>query len=52
MTYDQLAEATGISRRTLVNLGTGTYQGYLRTWLVPSRAWKVSLDELLDAMWD
>lgn len=51
MTYDELAEATGLSRRTLLNIGAGTYHGDLRTWLILARALHVSLDETLGPVW-
>lgn len=52
MTYDELAEATGLSRRTLLNLGAGHYHGDLRTWLVLTRALGASMDETLKPVWD
>lgn len=51
MTYDQLAEASGLSRRTLLNIASGTYVGDLETWLTLSRVWEVSLDELFAPVW-
>jgi putative transcriptional regulator len=51
MTYDELAEASGVSRRTLLNIGSGTYFGDLRTWLILARVWDVSLDELFAGVW-
>lgn len=51
MTYDELAESTGLSRRTLLNLGAGNYHGDLRTWLVLTRALGVSMDETLSPVW-
>lgn len=51
MTYDELAEATGLSRRTLLNLGAGHFHGDLRTWLVLTRALGVSMDETLSPVW-
>lgn len=51
MTYDELAEATGLSRRTLLNIGTGTYHGDLRTWLILAKTWEVPLDDLLSNVW-
>lgn len=51
-TYDQLAELSGVSRRTLVYIGTGRSYGELRTWLMLARTWGVPLDELLSPVWD
>jgi putative transcriptional regulator len=52
MTYDQLAEASGISRRTLLHISSGTYTGDFRTWLVLARVWQISLDDLVAPVWD
>lgn len=51
MTYDELAEITGLSRRTLLNIGAGTYHGDLRTWLILTRALGLSLDGTLAPVW-
>ena len=50
--YDDLAQASGLSRRTLINIGTGATQGDLRTWLILSRTWGQSMDELLASVWE
>ncbi|WP_392507838.1 hypothetical protein ACF3NT_13625 [Naumannella halotolerans] len=50
--YDDLAEASGLSRRTLINIGTGTTHGDLRTWLILARTWSKSMDELLAPVWE
>ncbi|MFQ6486134.1 helix-turn-helix transcriptional regulator [Brachybacterium epidermidis] len=52
MTFDELAEATGISRRTLLNISSGTYHGDLSTWLVLARVWGASLDDMFAAVWE
>lgn len=52
MSYDALASRSGLTRGTLINLGTGRYRGDLRTWLLLSRAWEVTLDELMAPVWD
>lgn len=52
MTYDDLAEASGISRRTLLHISSGKYVGDLRTWIVLTKVWGVSLDEVLAPVWD
>lgn len=52
MTYDDLAEASGISRRTLLHISSGKYVGDLRTWIVLAKVWGVSLDEVLAPVWD
>ena len=51
MTFDALAEATGISRRSLLNISGGHSSGDLRTWLILARVWDVSLDELFTSTW-
>jgi len=52
MTYDQLAGATGLSRRTLLNIAAGTYSGDLSTWLILARVWEVGPTELFQPVWD
>lgn len=52
LTFDELAEASGVSRRTLLNISSGTYHGDLRTWLTLAKVWGVSLDELFDPVWE
>lgn len=51
LTYEQLAELSGLSRQTLLNLSSGKYNGDLRTWLKLSIAFGVGLDELLADVW-
>lgn len=51
MTYDELAEATGLARQTLLNLAAGRTYGDLRTWLILARVWSVTLDSLTAAAW-
>lgn len=50
-TYDQLAEASGVARRTLLYIGTGKSHGELRSWLMLSQTWNIPLDELLGPVW-
>ncbi|KQQ65441.1 hypothetical protein ASF63_15380 [Microbacterium sp. Leaf320] len=50
-TFEQLAEASGISRQTLLNISSGKYNGDLRTWLKLSRAFGITVDELVGAVW-
>ena len=52
LTYDELADLSGLSRRTLLNIAAGTYSGDLRTWLILARVWGVTLDELLAPVWE
>lgn len=52
MSYDDLAEASGLSRRTLINVGTGQTYGDLRTWLILAKTLDVPLDDLLAPVWD
>lgn len=51
MTFDALAEATGVSRRSLLNISGGVSHGDLRTWLILSRVWGIGLDELFESAW-
>ncbi|MBC9957695.1 helix-turn-helix transcriptional regulator [Yimella sp. cx-51] len=52
MSYDALASRSGLTRGTLINLGTGRYRGDLRTWLLLAKAWDVPLDDLLAPVWE
>ncbi len=51
LTIEQLSEASGVSRQTILNLGSGKHHGDLRTWLKLSKALGVGLDELLAPVW-
>lgn len=51
LTFEQLAERSGVSRQTLLNVSSGKYHGDLRTWLRLSRAFGVDMDELLAEVW-
>lgn len=51
MTIEQLSEASGVSRQTILNLGSGKHHGDLKTWLKLSKALGVGLDELLAPVW-
>ncbi|MCS3442215.1 putative transcriptional regulator [Microbacterium phyllosphaerae] len=51
MTFEQLAEASGISRQTQLNISSGKYNGDMRTWLKLSRAFGLTIDELVGDVW-
>ncbi|MFB6575760.1 helix-turn-helix transcriptional regulator [Kocuria palustris] len=51
MTYDQLAEAAGLSRQTLLNIIAGRTYGDPRTWLILAKVWGVALDEATMNVW-
>ena len=51
LTIEQLSEASGVSRQTILNLGSGKHHGDPRTWLKLSKALGVGLDELLAPVW-
>lgn len=51
-TYDELAERTGISRRTLLDIATGRSAGNLRTWALIARGLDTPLDELIAPIWE
>lgn len=52
LTFDQLAERSGVSRQTLINLSQGRHYGDLKTWLKLSATFGVSLDDLVRPVWD
>ncbi|MFI0901610.1 helix-turn-helix transcriptional regulator [Streptomyces sp. NPDC020983] len=46
-TYEQLAERSGVSRRTLIDIEQGRTYGLLKTWHALAHALDTSFDELL-----
>lgn len=52
LTYEELAERSGVSRQTLLNLASGKYHGDLRTWMLLARAFDTNLDALLAPTWE
>ena len=50
LTYDQLAERTGVSRRTLIEIEQGRTIGTLKTWHALAHALGTSFDTLLGTM--
>lgn len=51
LTFDELADRSGLSRQTLLNVSSGRVRGDLLTWLRLSQAVGVGLDELLAPVW-
>lgn len=49
MTYDNLAEASGVSRRTIISVENGTSPGSMETWARLAMALNVGFDELFTA---
>lgn len=45
--YDTLADASGVSRRTLISIETGKTRGSLESWFHIAGAFEVELGELL-----
>jgi transcriptional regulator with XRE-family HTH domain len=50
LSYDQLAQRSGISRRTLIEIEQGRTIGTLNTWHAVAHALDVSFDQLLGSM--
>ena len=46
-TYEDLAERSGVSRRTLIAMETGTTNGRLASWFRVAQAFDVELSELV-----
>jgi putative transcriptional regulator len=46
-TYDQLAERSGVTRRTLIAMETGTTNGRLASWFRVAQAFDTELSELV-----
>lgn len=51
LTYDELADRTGLARRTLLDIATGRSVGTLRTWMLVAYALNTSLDDLTADAW-
>lgn len=46
-TYDELAERSGVTRRTLIAMETGTTNGRLASWFRVAQAFEFELSELV-----
>lgn len=51
LTFEELAEQSGLHRQTLTNIARGKAQGDLRTWMLLAKAFDVTLDDLLRPTW-
>ena len=49
-TYDELSERSGVSRRTLIAMETGTTNGRLESWFRIAQALDVSVGELFSRL--
>jgi transcriptional regulator with XRE-family HTH domain len=49
-TYDELAERSGVSRRTLIEIEQGRTVGSLKTWHALAHVLGTSFDQLLGSM--
>lgn len=49
-TYDELAERSGVTRRTLIAIETGTTHGRLDSWHRIAQAFDVEVGELLRSL--
>lgn len=49
-TYDELAERTGVSRRTLIEIEQGRTVGSIKTWHAIAHALDASFDQLLGSL--
>ena len=52
LTFEELAERSGLHRQTLTNIARGRANGDLRTWLLLARAFDTRLDDLLEPVWE
>ncbi|GAB2816723.1 hypothetical protein GCM10027022_03510 [Alpinimonas psychrophila] len=50
LTYDQLAELSGVSRRAIVAVETGKSPGSMETWLRLSTALEIGFDEIFSVV--
>ena len=49
-TYDELAERSGVTRRTLIAMETGTTNGRVDSWFRVSQAFGLEVGDLLRAL--
>lgn len=49
-TYDELAERSGVTRRTLIAMETGTTNGRVDSWFRVAQAFGLEIGELLKAL--
>lgn len=49
-TYDELAERSGVTRRTLIAMETGTTNGRVDSWFRVAHAFGLEIGELLRAL--
>lgn len=50
-TLDELAERSGVGRRSIVQLESGTSKGSLDTWFKLSEAFDIEINQLLSALY-
>lgn len=51
LTLDDLAERSGVSRRTLVQLESGKSNGSIETWFFIAEAFEMHVGDLLSALY-
>ncbi|GHF22494.1 helix-turn-helix domain-containing protein [Pseudolysinimonas yzui] len=50
LTYEELAEATGLSRRGVISLERGERSGNVRSWFRVARALGISMADLMSSL--
>jgi DNA-binding XRE family transcriptional regulator len=51
LTYDALAEMTGVSRRTLISIENGQSNGSVETWYHIARALGINMSDLMSSLY-
>lgn len=51
ITQEELARLAGVSRQSILDIGSGKSKGSFETWLRLARALDVSLDSLTASVW-
>lgn len=52
LTQEELSQRSGVSRQSILDIGSGKSRGSIETWLRLARALNVTVDELTAPVWD
>lgn len=52
LTQEELSQRSGVSRQSILDIGSGKSRGSIETWLRLARALSITVDELTAPVWD
>lgn len=52
LTQEELSQRSGVSRQSILDIGSGKSRGSIETWLRLARALNITVDELTAPVWD